>query len=167
MRNLAHGQFKLIYTLALAATLAAPAAFGADATPPPAPEAPAEESISAQMKKHQIPDEEIQVRCAHAIAQRIDMVNTEDGRRITRCEYAYETARKLSVEYEQKEQELAAKVTQKEAENPDCNLEDKTNTQALCIRAGQDHNEVSAQAFDELREKAEYSINKISSLNPK
>ena len=107
------------------------------------------------------------MRCAHAIAQRIDMVNTEDGRHITRCEYAYETARKLAVEYEQKELELAAMVTRKEAENPDCNLEQKTNTQALCIRAGQDHNEVSAQAFDDLRVTAESAINKISSLNPK
>lgn len=93
----------------------------------------AEESVSsAELDEFNLTDEQIAERCQAAIAAKLDMVDTEDGRRITRCESTYETARSVAKNYQNAESGEASHIS---GAKPNCDVD---TTQESCLKAGLD-----------------------------
>ncbi len=85
---------------------------------------------SKELDNFDLSDAEITLRCRTAISQKLEMVEAEDGRRVTKCEHTYETARAVVRSYRRSEEEARMKFASK---NFSC-AED--STQESCLKAG-------------------------------
>lgn len=93
---------------------------------------------SEELEDYNLTDEDIASRCASAIAQKADLVTTDDGRRIPSCVHTYETARAVALQYRSTEHSSVQKVQSTGEECKD------NNTQENCLSSG---SEVAAKAI--------------------
>lgn len=113
---------------------------------------------SGELDEYNLSDEQIAERCKAAIAGKVDLVTTEDGRRITSCEHTYETARAVATNYQAAEKDESGKIGQ--AKN-NC---DANNTQEKCLKAGDDSIAGAESAHESLATNAEKGEETLAQL---
>jgi hypothetical protein len=119
----------------------------------------AEEGVSSvELDEYNLSDEQIAERCKAAIAGKLDLITTEDGRRITTCQHTYETARAVATNYQTAEKGESDRIGQA---NNNC---DANNTQEKCLRAGDDSISGAESAHESLATNAEKGEETLAQL---
>ncbi len=103
---------------------------------------------SAELDSYNLSDDEIASLCSAAIAQKLDMVMTSDGRKITSCQETYETARTVARSYRDAE---GAALNQVNSGKVNC---DGNANQVQCLKAAEATSEAAEGAFQNLEDNA-------------
>jgi hypothetical protein len=118
-----------------------------------------EEKVSStELDGFKLSDEEITARCRSAIAQNLEVVDTEDGRKVPKCVHTYETLRLVAVEYKQVEDDSVQTL---KPSRHDCEGDQKK-----CLSAGDHLRQTAAAIHSQLGASAGNAEEKIKILMP-